>query len=429
MSNPIAGWYPDPSGDPSRLRYWDGGTWTEHFAEARPSAASAPESAGPAAGETQAGVGAAGYGAAPGYGDSGTYAGQAGGAGQNPAERPYVAGEGQGTPWQTPQQQASTAGYPGASYPGAEPSLVWAQDGAQNPYGPGAGAPGGAPDGQETGSQKGVVIGIVIGAVLLIAAVIVTAVVLLGGDDEDPEPVTRPTTTVSPDAPTGDAPETDAPTTPAGPAVPDGAVIEVGAPVSGFVPANGEWAATFTLAEESVVVVDARSTNDQDLTLQVLGSDGRELENDDRDDVFEDGGSNWRDPAIGAQLEPGEYTVVLTEYTESASDFTLSLDTVQLVSLGTVPVEIPAGGAWLAAIELPADGVYVFDAVSSDDADPVLSVVSLDGEEYSNDDSSEGAGSARDPYLRDLFAPGLYFVGMTEWSDAAATIQLTIAAE
>ncbi len=29
-SNPVAGWYPDPSEPASRLRYWDGATWTDH---------------------------------------------------------------------------------------------------------------------------------------------------------------------------------------------------------------------------------------------------------------------------------------------------------------------------------------------------------------------------------------------------------------
>ena len=34
MANPIAGWYPDPSGDPSKLRWWDGTQWTNDFADA-----------------------------------------------------------------------------------------------------------------------------------------------------------------------------------------------------------------------------------------------------------------------------------------------------------------------------------------------------------------------------------------------------------
>lgn len=33
MSNSRAGWYPDPSGDPSKLRFWDGEQWTNAYAE------------------------------------------------------------------------------------------------------------------------------------------------------------------------------------------------------------------------------------------------------------------------------------------------------------------------------------------------------------------------------------------------------------
>lgn len=37
MSNQQAGWYPDPSGDAAKLRYWDSERWTEDYADARPS--------------------------------------------------------------------------------------------------------------------------------------------------------------------------------------------------------------------------------------------------------------------------------------------------------------------------------------------------------------------------------------------------------
>lgn len=34
MTNPIAGWYPDPSGDKTKLRWWDGNQWTDNYADA-----------------------------------------------------------------------------------------------------------------------------------------------------------------------------------------------------------------------------------------------------------------------------------------------------------------------------------------------------------------------------------------------------------
>lgn len=36
MADQQAGWYPDPSGDVSKLRYWDGVQWTNDFAAAQP---------------------------------------------------------------------------------------------------------------------------------------------------------------------------------------------------------------------------------------------------------------------------------------------------------------------------------------------------------------------------------------------------------
>jgi hypothetical protein len=38
----VPGWYPDPLGDPARIRYWDGVAWTEHFHPYRPAPPPAP---------------------------------------------------------------------------------------------------------------------------------------------------------------------------------------------------------------------------------------------------------------------------------------------------------------------------------------------------------------------------------------------------
>ena len=38
MADQQAGWYPDPSGDVSKLRYWDGSQWTNDFTDAQSAA-------------------------------------------------------------------------------------------------------------------------------------------------------------------------------------------------------------------------------------------------------------------------------------------------------------------------------------------------------------------------------------------------------
>lgn len=42
MADQQAGWYPDPSGDASKLRYWDGTQWTNDFTDAQQAAPSQP---------------------------------------------------------------------------------------------------------------------------------------------------------------------------------------------------------------------------------------------------------------------------------------------------------------------------------------------------------------------------------------------------
>lgn len=43
METAQAGWYPDPSGDATKLRYWDGERWTDDYADAQPNAQAAPQ--------------------------------------------------------------------------------------------------------------------------------------------------------------------------------------------------------------------------------------------------------------------------------------------------------------------------------------------------------------------------------------------------
>lgn len=82
MTTAQAGWYPDPAGDATKLRYWDGAQWTEYLADAQPPAGVAGQADGnagcanaPAQGYAANMSGAAAgynpvadYAAAPGYG-------------------------------------------------------------------------------------------------------------------------------------------------------------------------------------------------------------------------------------------------------------------------------------------------------------------------------------------------------------------------
>ena len=43
METAQAGWYPDPSGDATKLRYWDGERWTDDYADAQPNAQAASQ--------------------------------------------------------------------------------------------------------------------------------------------------------------------------------------------------------------------------------------------------------------------------------------------------------------------------------------------------------------------------------------------------
>lgn len=52
MSESRAGWYPDPSGNPSKLRYWDGNQWTNDYADS-PSGARAASASGETACQAQ----------------------------------------------------------------------------------------------------------------------------------------------------------------------------------------------------------------------------------------------------------------------------------------------------------------------------------------------------------------------------------------
>lgn len=114
----------------------------------------------------------------------------------------------------------------------------------------------------------------------------------------------------------------------------------------GFIPGNGATQIELELVERSAVVLGAASTDDEDLTLRLIG-EGADLENDDGYSeldafAFEMGS---RDPVIGAVLEAGSYTIELAEYGGDSTGFQLQVLTGSTaVGVGeSVAMEIAPG--------------------------------------------------------------------------------------
>ncbi len=490
MSNPIAGWYPDPSGDQSKLRYWDGASWTEHFAPAqaatqstgeagvapstpdaaREGQAAATQGQEPGAGSEQSGQATEQF-STPGAQPTEQLPGQGGqptqqlpGQGGQPTQQLPAQG-GQPTQ-QFPAQSADPAhGSPTPAYPAAQPygqpqgygQPGYPQQGAQqygqqpgqqpygqyptsqqpygeSPYAAGQDGYGAQPaDGEDGGgSGKGLIIGIIVAAVVLIGAAITAVVLLLGGDDEPaprPAPTTQQTTSPdpepepSPEQPTPDAP-TEEPTGSTG--AESGGALELGETVQGTVPAGNTWTATLSVDEATPVVVEAMA-DVGDLTLRVTGG-AVEVENDDRGRFLDRDSVSSLDPALGVYLEPGEYEVTVDTYISSSStDFSLTTTVPEMVAPGdTIPVEADGDDLWLAAVELTDRATLVLDTVASE-GDGLVTVFTSTGTVEYNDDSDEGAGEYRDPYLELELPAGVHFITLRDyWGDPlAADLSIT----
>ena len=472
MSNPIAGWYPDPSGDTSKLRYWDGTSWTDHFAPAQgaeaaaqasgdggrpaeqmpaeqpttqlpsqseqpttqlPSQSEQPTSSYPTQTYGQQGYPqqvqpdqgqptsfAQGPGAGQPYGQQPTY-GQGPNAGQPYGQQPYGQGaEGRQAYGEQPYAADGFGQQPYGQYPGSQ------QPYGQSPYAAPQESYGQQPGGTEGGSGKGLVIGIVVAALVLIAAAVVAVVLLLnGGDDPEPRPAPSPAQTraepePTPDEPT-DEPTEDATEEPAGPEVVSGGALELGATVQGSFGEGESWTATLTVTEATPVIFDVVAVESGDLQLAVTGG-SVDVENDDRGDFLDSSEVSFLDPALGAYLEPGDYEVTVSGYRDLlGAEFSITTHVPTTVTPGeTIPVESD-GAFWMGALELTEPATVAFDTVSSE-GDGVLGVFAPDGEDYGSDDSDEGAGDWTDPYLQVDLPAGVTFLSLHDyWGEPLVT--------
>lgn len=198
------------------------------------------------------------------------------------------------------------------------------------------------------------------------------------------EPSTAPSTAPSEPA----EPETSAPSEPSEPAEPE--EPSSGAIVEGEIPEGGEGTATFTVDERSAVALGATSPSGGDLALSMRVDDAT-VTIDDSNSVIEvfsfDPGP--LEPTLAVVLDPGEYTVTLTEYGGAAADFIFETHT------GTTPVAA-GSSAQLELTDGPALAIVTLEsgsetlAVTSEFDTVMWAGVLGSGTIYMDDDGGEG---------------------------------------
>src|SRR5690625_5297584 len=489
MTSPAAGWYPDPSGDPSKLRYWDGSTWTDHFA---PSQQAAPAAAQPAPEPPEAGE--------PGANDS-VGAGEAPGdqAGQAaPTDRPEYTPQpeqaqteqqwettpepeqpGDPAPSEAPTEQFSAQGYAQEQYPpaaaeqptqqfaagpvpheqptqpyapvGHQPGYQpYAQPGQQQAYGSPQGygqhggaqqqqpyaagaAPYGAPGGPQPPKKggKGVLIGIIIAVLVILGAIGVAVWMLLSGDD-DPEPAATPPATSTPGVePTTEEPPTTEPPTdePTQPTEPGGAAESGGTIALGSNTAGSvgpDGSWVAQLESSDLTPVLSDVRATDELADHNVAHRGNGIDRYNDDRQAMEIAGNWRAPALVAVLEPGAYEIEVSEWFGDGGEFEIEVSEPATVAIGdSVDISLTDDQVWSATVEIEDAGTYVFDTVS-EEGDAEMQIVDADGFAEYSDDTNEGEGERRDPHLALDLEPGVYFVFLGEWWDDPLETTLTV---
>ncbi|UFU07770.1 DUF2510 domain-containing protein [Ruania halotolerans] len=201
--------------------------------------------------------------------------------------------------------------------------------------------------------------------------------------------------------------------------------------IDALVEEDGRWEGTLSLSEATVLLLDVRTDSGEDLEVSVQDSSGAEVAGgDDRGRELTEGlGGSSLDPLVTAELEGGEYTVIVTELDGERSGFTVgATPVVEDVELELpTAASVPASGYWAGSIDLPADGAYAVDVRDSDGNDPVLVTIASDGRVRSNDDR-DPQNDDRDPLLETQFPAGTVVLLVTEWSEDATNVTVTVEA-
>lgn len=165
---------------------------------------------------------------------------------------------------------------------------------------------------------------------------------------------------------------------------------------SGFIVEDGAAQLELRIDERAAVVIVAASPDDEDLMLLLTGG-GVELENDDGHD--EAGGfafdTSSLDPLLAAVLEPGSYTIEVSEFGGDATSFELQVITsTDAVDAGaTADLTIEAGRPAIAFVTVET-GQETISAQA--DFDTLLwAQMTEDSDTYRDDDS----GGDRNPSI------------------------------
>ena len=387
MSEQAPGWYPDPSGK-NRQRFWDGDGWTEYY---QPLAPESTEARGPQSAEAD-------------Y----PYLAEARTTTATPHIPPPQGWQPAHHTWSTPNTSGTATGWqaPQPAAWGHPAQASWGQQGAHGS--PGTGQPNGSTQVYRSGSQggrggRGGLIA-VIGVCVLVLAMLIAGGILAFRD-------------AGSEAGAGDDGEVVTDT------------IDTATGTSSSVPRNGEWVGDFSIEDGEVYLVDARTSDDGDLQMAVRASGGSTLAyNDDRGALIRMGADRL-DPLVVADLEPGDYQAVLTEYRGESTDFDLSLIpiTERIEVDATFTTDIEANAAYLAVFEVTETTTVTIQADSQNDADPTLTLRSLDRDALWSDDDS---GSDWNALLEDVeLTPGAYVLMVAEYFGNPLTTSVQISAD
>ncbi|UFU02034.1 DUF2510 domain-containing protein [Ruania suaedae] len=206
--------------------------------------------------------------------------------------------------------------------------------------------------------------------------------------------------------------------------------LMLGEETSAQVASGSRWEGELAVETPAVLLLDVRTESGaEDLQVVVTDAAGNEVAaGDDRGrELAEELAGSSLDPFVAVSLDPGEYTVAVTELDGMASDFAVSAtevtDEVALDQESTVSV--PAGGPWVGSVELPDAGEYVVDVQDTGTGDPVLLTLDGEGRVRSNDDRDPD-NEDRDPLLESEFAAGTLVLIVTEWSGEATDVTVTV---